>query len=250
MVGALQRIEIEAKNLGISKTLVSGRIAWVTVCASCCKEEKMRWSDTVPTNVMIKKLKNKGWVLHDKTGSWVCPQCSDILVKRERDERKRNVLNQKRRAFEPSVVQTGDVEPWQNGAKMSKEVLKNGTATTAGRIDLIPPSLKTLSANPKLERKIFELLQDHFDEKTRIYEKEWSDVRISQETGASPQFVSAKRIGWFGEIAEDPAITALREDVELFELELGEKWKSMENEMAALRIKLSELTARLPARLK
>ena len=67
--------------------------------------------------------------------------------------------------------------------------------------------------NPKLQRKVFTLLEDHFDEERRLYRAGWSDKKVAAEAQTSEQYVAALRSGAFGELAEDPTITALRSEL-------------------------------------
>lgn len=68
-------------------------------------------------------------------------------------------------------------------------------------------------ANPKLQRKVFNLLDEHFNEETRLYDAGWSDKKVAEAAQTSEQYVISLRKGAYADLAEDPAITALRGEV-------------------------------------
>lgn len=72
---------------------------------------------------------------------------------------------------------------------------------------------KIEAANPKLQRKVFALLDDHFNETTGFYEVGWSDKKIAESAQTSEQYVANLRKGAYRDLAEDPAITALRGEI-------------------------------------
>lgn len=106
--------------------------------------------------------------------------------------------------------------------KMGASELRNGTALTVVGSD---PKSQTQA---KLNRAIFGLLEDHFDDEKRLYREGWSDARVAKETGASESFVTSTRAMAFGDLAEDPKITALRDDIQLATMELDDCRKRLD----------------------
>lgn len=66
-------------------------------------------------------------------------------------------------------------------------------------------------------RKVFALLEDHFDGDGGNYRGDWSDDKIAKETGISKDAVKGYRINAFGKIKPPSEIAVLRH--ELRELE-------------------------------
>jgi hypothetical protein len=75
-------------------------------------------------------------------------------------------------------------------------------------------SKEAMTANAKKgTRRVWALLEEHYNEDTKCYDPEWSDERISNESGLSIEVVATTRAEHFGPI-EDPRITELRAEVE------------------------------------
>lgn len=103
---------------------------------------------------------------------------------------------------------------------------------------------ETLS-NPKLQRKVFALLDDHFDEDSRRYRPGWSDKKVADEAQTSVQFVEGLRRGAYGELAEDPAVTALRGEIEALSDEAKKSADMLMSVFGELEKKISDLNARV-----
>lgn len=104
---------------------------------------------------------------------------------------------------------------------------------------------KVDSINPKLQRKVFNLLDDHFDEDKRLYRAGWSDKKIADEAQTSEQFVTSLRKGAYGELAEDPAITMIRADINALSNEAKAIADQMLNRMGEIEAKITQLRERL-----
>lgn len=100
-------------------------------------------------------------------------------------------------------------------------------------------------ANPKLQRKVFALLDDHFNETTRLYAAGWSDKKVAEAAETSEQYVASVRKGAYGELAEDPAITAIRNEI----AELNTKREKLGDEMLAKLTEMGEKITQLHVRL-
>lgn len=99
--------------------------------------------------------------------------------------------------------------------------------------------------NPKLQRKVFALLDDHFDEDKRLYRNGWTDKKIAEEAQTSEQFVATLRKGAYGELAEDPAVTALRAEIEALYAEAHKMSDELLERMAKIETKITQLHSRL-----
>lgn len=99
--------------------------------------------------------------------------------------------------------------------------------------------------NPKLQRKVFALLDDHFDEDKRLYRSGWSDKKIAEAADTSEQFVISLRKGAYGELAEDPAITALRGEIAALSQEAKTVADELMDRMGKIEEKITQLHSRL-----
>jgi hypothetical protein len=70
-----------------------------------------------------------------------------------------------------------------------------------------------LAPSPKLQRTVYALLDTVFDEEARRYKQGYSDAQVAKDCGTSEAVVAYLRHDAFGELAEDPRIAGLRDDV-------------------------------------
>jgi len=84
------------------------------------------------------------------------------------------------------------------------------------------PTLQT-APDPKIARKVYAALDERFNETTRTYAAGWSDERVAKELSVALPLVVGIRTSAYGELAEDPRITKLREDVEFLRMEFEEE---------------------------
>lgn len=98
--------------------------------------------------------------------------------------------------------------------------------------------------NPKLMRAIYEGLEAHFDEKTKRFALGWSDEKVAAEAGASVQVVQKIRREAFGELAEDPKIAELKDDIQLLRMEADENLKRFSDQLAKLLVRVESLSPR------
>lgn len=95
-----------------------------------------------------------------------------------------------------------------------------------------------LGPDPKIARPIYQLLDDHFNEKTRRYDSNWSDERVATEAKTSPELVTHIRSEAYGELAEDPAVAVVRESIDYLRIEI-------EDAVAKLRAQAEEAVAKV-----
>ena len=98
-----------------------------------------------------------------------------------------------------------------------------------------------LGPDPKIARRIYAKLEDVFNDQTRLYSSGWSDEKVGVELDVSPELVTRLRREAFGELAEDPAIGSLRDDITLTKMELDERVSGLKAEFEK---KLTDLATR------
>jgi hypothetical protein len=106
--------------------------------------------------------------------------------------------------------------------------------------------VQAIGPNPVIMRRVITLLNDQFDMKTRLYREGYSDERVAKEAETSPEFVTTFRRGAYGELAEDPMISKLREEVAALKAlqleELAKMRAVFEAQTKELDYKLARLT--------
>jgi len=118
------------------------------------------------------------------------------------------------------------------------------TCAQKGKDKMTAPTI-TKAPDPKLQRKVFALLEDHFDEEAKLYRDNWSDERIAKEVGASAVFVETIRRGAYGELAEDPRVTAMRKDIASLGQEISDMQTTLLAKLDELEKKQTELNSRV-----
>lgn len=226
--GKLGRIAEEAARAGFRKeTGRNNRVSWCIRCYACKSDFKTAtWGPATTSDMMIKDMRRKGWdVGYGKKP--VCP-CRD---------RNRNV---RPHIVEPGVIAMSHTPPFVT--KPSPSLAPPAKAPEALRLpkppDITMPPAANPVGSPKIARLVFAALEDHLDMERMLYRDGYSDERVAKETGAAVEYVTRIRADAFGELAEDPVISALRDDVELLRLEIGDQWKRLLD-------KISELAKRL-----
>jgi hypothetical protein len=79
------------------------------------------------------------------------------------------------------------------------------------------PTISTVDPNKKIMRRVYALLDDHFDEQTKRYAKGWNDERVAKEADTSLALVIATRKEAYGDLAEDPEVTIMLDELAEFE---------------------------------
>ncbi len=108
----------------------------------------------------------------------------------------------------------------------------------------------TIGPNAKITRKIFNFLDDHFNEATRTYRLGWNDSKIAKEIDTSPELVIRIREEAYGALAEDPAIQGFRDELELLKMEVSDMVTRQSQEVATLMEKICEVEKRITLPLK
>jgi rhamnose utilization protein RhaD (predicted bifunctional aldolase and dehydrogenase) len=96
----------------------------------------------------------------------------------------------------------------------------------------------------KIARRVYAKLEEVFDESSRVYRGGWTDEKVAGECDTAPDHVTRLRRDAFGELAENPVITSLREDIELARMFAEE---AINKVSADAREKIADLERRLAA---
>ncbi len=90
-------------------------------------------------------------------------------------------------------------------------------------------------------RKVFTLLENHFDTENGCYNGDWSDEKVAKETGISKDAVKGYRVSAFGKIKPPSEVAILRQELrelETFALqtenEIKQKTKDINLRLSAL----------------
>ncbi|WCT73946.1 hypothetical protein PQ455_01555 [Sphingomonas naphthae] len=117
----------------------------------------------------------------------------------------------------------------------------------ASRTKEKPMASKPSPAAMKAQVQMIGLLSEHFDTDAGAYAVGWSDKKIADETGVSPATVAEFRLAGFGEIKEPAAICALRADINALDQLSREHQAIVQSEIASLRSKLAQVSAKVVA---
>jgi len=104
-----------------------------------------------------------------------------------------------------------------------------------------------IGPDPKIARKIYALLDEHFDDQKRMYRNGCSDEVVAKTLDVSLEIVKNIRVAAYGELAEDPRYAKLRDDIELLRMEFAEEHAKL---YARFEGQLTALEAQIPARNK
>jgi hypothetical protein len=104
-----------------------------------------------------------------------------------------------------------------------------------------PTPTPQTAPDPKIARKVYAALDERFNETTRTYAAGWSDERVAKELSVALPLVVGIRTSAYGELAEDPRITKLREDVEFLRMEFEEEMTKLTAKYANRVKELQEL---------
>jgi hypothetical protein len=101
-------------------------------------------------------------------------------------------------------------------ARSAKEKQKIERKEDELKRPVLPP-VPAIQPDPKIQRRIYRALEEHFDDVKKLYREGWSDERISKTEDVSLDFVIKCRREGFGELAEDPEIAKLSGDIKALE---------------------------------
>ena len=108
-------------------------------------------------------------------------------------------------------------------------------------------SKNPVGPDPKIARRVYGLLDDHFNEEARVYRPGWNDKKIAEAADTSFDLVVDIRRKAYGELAEDPVIQIIRDDIELIRMEMQDLTVKFNTDMAALHERLTQTERKLPS---
>jgi hypothetical protein len=106
----------------------------------------------------------------------------------------------------------------------------------------------TVGPDPKIARKVYALLDDHFDETKRLYRAGWNDKKVAEAADTSLDLVVDTRRRAYGELAEDPILQVVRDDLELLRMEVAELTKRYNTDVATVLERIAEIERKIPNR--
>lgn len=104
---------------------------------------------------------------------------------------------------------------------------------------LTQPKLPTPS--PKITHAVFQLLDGVFDPAKRLYKSGYTDQRVAKEAGTSEDVVLYLRTETFGQLAEDPRLGNIRDDLELLGMDAAEKFAALQKALGELRSRIEQV---------
>jgi hypothetical protein len=169
-------------------------------CRDCEKTWELKQiHKTLPAHVVFRKARREGWLVSPGKK----PRCP-------------------KHAVDPAhykSVPFNNPPPAEVHQPLKRESLMSTAATAAVNSQTTP--------NMKLVRQAIALLDDHFDEEAHRYRPGWSDEKIAKETGLHIVQVAKIRCeAGFGELADDPEMVKLRDDIAAHELACEELHKT------------------------
>ena len=98
--------------------------------------------------------------------------------------------------------------------------------------------------SPKIMRAVFEGLAAYFNEKAHLYTGGYSDLKLAKEIGTSEDFVARLRRESYGELAEDPMITSLRNAINTLDMKMGQQASDNATYIRELRSRVEQMSAK------
>lgn len=129
----------------------------------------------------------------------------------------------------------------------SKTVLTNVETTSMqpNKNDMTALQPQRPNPAPRITHAVFQSLDAHFDAQKRLYTGGFSDAKVAKQCGTTEDVVAWLRRETFGDLAEDPRVSNLRDDVELLRMEMTESIKSWHVRLAEIDSRLEQLTNNL-----
>lgn len=203
------------EDLGTYNLVSTRRRTWRASCSKCNSHHEIDFSPSTPNPEMIfKRFRQAGWTLA-KRHKTTCPD----------DHRK----------VKPVANRT------DNPPMHASDAVGSGYKGMAGNSDT--PAVAIVPGDPKLARKLFALLDEVFDDKSRTYAKGQSDATVAHALSVSETYVKKVREEAYGKIAEDPVLAEIRKELRSLE-EDSRTLTTMLNEQNK---KINSLTMKLAA---
>lgn len=226
--GSMDKNHDEIALMGVKWEFVKefGKNHWVARCTKCPQMSLHRWSPRISPDNVYNNMVRRGWEIA-RGRPLVCADCS--TSPRQQAQLKENAVNKPTPitselfAHGPEILPTEPTEP----------------STTVPTTPTVP--------NLKLARKVYAALDEHFDEDKKMYRDGWNDLTISKSLGVSQDVVTRIRREAYGELAMDPKLAKLSDDIELLRMEYDDaqqKMVAVSTRLVALEAQLRGYTAR------
>lgn len=98
----------------------------------------------------------------------------------------------------------------------------------------------TINPTPKITHAVFQHLDDVFDAEKRLYKAGYTDQRVAKDCGTTEEIVAYLRYETFGQLAEDPRYSAMRDDIELLRMESAETFAKLQKNLGELQSRLEQ----------
>lgn len=95
--------------------------------------------------------------------------------------------------------------------------------------------------SPKITHTVFQHLDDVFDAERRLYKNGYSDQRVARDCGTTEEIVAWLRSETFGELAEDPRLGNIRDDLELLRMESAETFAKLQKQIAEIANRVEQI---------
>jgi hypothetical protein len=207
---AVLQLEADAAHYGVIRsTDKDGRRHFLVTCGQCNRQQNTFNSTFDHVDEILSHFRKQGWQFDYKVSPYCTPQCQRSAKKAKQAEER-----EKKRVEEMNHKPQAPPLPAPVAA----------------------PSM--IGPNPKIVVKVITMLNEHFDLEKRLYRSGWSDERIAKEADTSLSFVMGYREDAYAKLAEEPAATKLREDIQALE-------DLQAQHVAEINAKIAELKARL-----
>lgn len=102
------------------------------------------------------------------------------------------------------------------------------------------------SPTPKITHAVFQQLDAVFDGAKRLYKHGWTDAKVAKECGTSEDVVTYLRFETFGELAEDPRLQSIKDDIQLLEMQIADVKKNSDKAIRDLLSRVDQLQGSMP----
>lgn len=100
---------------------------------------------------------------------------------------------------------------------------------------------KVPTPTPKITHAVFQTLDSVFDANKRLYKSGYTDQRVARDCGTSEDVVAYLRNETFGQLAEDPRISNIRDDLELLRMESAEQFAKLQKTLGEIASRIEQV---------